>query len=158
MMKHTLKTLTMLTLLVGLALAATVASAQGPSTSRRVIAEIPFDFIVGDKTLPAGNYTVGAATTNGEGVRITSRNGKSSAIRLTYSASDKSQKKNARMVFHRYGQRYFLAEVWSGDNFGHKLMPSKNERNLQRELVANPSKSDLAKATYETVEVVALLQ
>ena len=135
-----------------------MASAQGPSTSRRLVAEIPFDFIVGDKVLPAGKYNVGAATSNGGGVRITNRNGKSSAIRLTYSASDKSQKKNARMVFHRYGQRYFLAEVWSGDNFGHKLMPSKNERNLQRELVANPSKSDLAKATYETVEVVALLQ
>lgn len=158
MMKHTQRTLTMLTLLIGLTLTAGVASAQGQSTSRRVVADIPFDFIVGDKTLPAGKYQVGAATSNGEGVRITSRTGKASAIRLSHPATDKSKNKNARMVFHRYGQRYFLAEIWSGDDFGQKLMPSKNERSLRLELGSKTSKSDVAKNTYETVEVVALLQ
>jgi hypothetical protein len=72
MMKHTQRTLTMLTLLIGLTLTAAATSAQGQSTSRRVVADIPFDFTVGDKTLPAGKYQVGAATSNGEGVRIVS--------------------------------------------------------------------------------------
>lgn len=156
-MKRTLKTLTMMTLVVGLTLTTIVASAQGPSTARSIVADIPFDFIVGGKTLPAGKYNVGAATSTGEGVRITSRDGNSSAMRLSYLASDKSQKRNARMVFHRYGQMYFLAEVWSGDAFGHKLTPSKSERNIRQELGSNPSKSKLAKGAYETVEVVASL-
>jgi hypothetical protein len=58
MMKHTQRTLTMLTLLIGLTLTAAATSAQGQSTSRRVVADIPFDFTVGDKTLPAGKYQV----------------------------------------------------------------------------------------------------
>jgi hypothetical protein len=147
----------MLTLVVGLALATTLVSANGQSTSL-VTANIPFDFIVGNKTLPSGKYTVNSATRDGQGMRITSRAGKSSAIVLTLDVAEKSKKRIARMVFHRYGQQYFLAEVWSGDSYGRQLMESKGERNLRQELASNESKSDSVKSGYEIVEVVASLR
>ena len=158
MAKQIVKTLTMLTLVVGLALAVTIVSANGQSASQRLTADIPFDFIVGDKTLPSGKYTVSAATSNGEGVKLSHREGKSSAIRLSNIIVDKSESRNARMVFHRYGQQYFLAEVWSGESYGRQLIQSKRERNLKQELASNGSKSDLAKATYQIVEVVAMVR
>jgi hypothetical protein len=66
--------------------------------------------------------------------------------------NNKSQSKS-RLVFHRYGQTYFLAEVWrEGDSGGRKLCQSKKERAMKRELGA------LAQSKYETVELVAMLR
>lgn len=158
MSKQFVKSLKKLTLVVGLALAATVVSANGQTTSQLAKADIPFDFIVGDKTLPSGRYTVRAVTSDGQGVRISSLDGRSSVIRLSNSAADTSKKRNARMVFHRYGQQYFLAEVWTGDIYGRQLMQCKKERRLRQELESIASKSDAGKASYEVVEVVAMVR
>lgn len=151
-----LKTLTMLALVVGLGLAAAVASANGQSTAV-LNADIPFDFIVGNKTLPAGQYMVNSVTSDRHGLSIRSREGKSSAVVLTHDAADKSKKRIARMVFHRYGQQYFLAEIWSHDSYGRQLIESESERNLLRELESVAAKTDSVKATYEIVEVAALV-
>ncbi len=153
MSKRIMKNLTMLTLVVVLTMAAAVVSANGQMTSTLVTADIPFDFIVGDKTLPAGKYTVRSAASNG--LRISSRDNESSAMRLSNLAVETSKKRNARMVFHRYGQQYFLAEVWSGDHYGRQLVQSKKQRYLRHELASNASKSDSSKGSFEIVEVVA---
>ena len=158
MSKQIVKSLSMLTLVVGLALAAGVKSANGQTASHTVTATIPFDFIVGEKRLPAGKYIVTSATSDGLGLRIQNRTEKPSAFRLSNPVAEKSQKHSPRMVFHRYGQQYFLAEVWSGDSYGRQLMESKGERNLRQELASNESKSDSVKSGYEIVEVVASLR
>jgi hypothetical protein len=152
MASRILKNLTMLALVVGLALTTTLVSANAQSTSL-VTADIPFDFIVSNKTLPSGKYTVKSATSDGRGLSIRSREGKSSAIVLTLDVAEKSKKQIARMVFHRYGQQYFLAKVWSGDSWGRQLMECKRERNLRRELASDAAKSPSVKSSYEIVEV-----
>ena len=157
MSKRIVKGLSMLTLVVGLALAAGVNSANG-QTSHAVTAEIPFDFIVGNKTLAAGRYIVSSATSDGQGVRIRNSDGKSGAFRLSNQVPENSQKRNARLVFHRYGQQYFLAEVWSGDSWGRQLIPCSHERNLRQELASNASRINSAKASYQLVEVVAMVR
>jgi len=153
MSKQIVKTLTMLTLVVGLALAAAVVSANPQLTSHGVVANIPFDFVVGDQTLPSGKYTVRAATGDGDGLRISNFTGKASVIRLSMPIAERNKKQNARMVFHRYGQQYFLAEIWSGETYGRQLRECKSERNLRHELAANPSKKDSAGQGFEIVEV-----
>ena len=150
MLKHIVKNLSMLTLVVGLALVASVQSANGQITSHAVTAAIPFDFVVGDKTLPAGKYMVSSATQDGTGLKIQNRDAKSAAFRFTSPIPEKSTKRTAKMVFHRYGQQYFLAEVWSTDGYGRALRQCKLERNIRRELASN--------ASYQVVEVVAMLR
>jgi hypothetical protein len=157
MSKQILKTLTMLTLVVGFALAAGVVSANGQMTSTFVTADIPFDFVVADKTLPGGKYIVSSLTQGGDALKVSSRDGQSAAMRLTNLIPEKREKRTARMVFHRYGQKYFLAEVWSGNDYGHQLRRCKTERILQHELASNTSKSDSATGSYQVVEVVALV-
>ena len=131
MTKHLVKNLSMLTLVVGLALAAGVQSANG-QTSHGVTAAIPFDFVVGDKTLPAGNYLVSSVTNDGTGLRIQNRDAKPAAFRFSSLIPEKNNKRSARMVFHRYGQQYFLAEIWSADGYGRALRQCKRERNLRQ--------------------------
>jgi hypothetical protein len=159
MKKELLKGLTMLMLVVVLALAAAVASANAQSANR-VVATIPFDFSVGYKKLPAGDYSVQAINNSNNTLMIRSADARQAAVRLTNEIGrSKKNDTHARLVFHRYGERYFLAEVWSGfDETGRQLFKSQEEKALENELASIPAKSDTAQNTYETVEVLARLR
>ncbi len=156
MKREILKGFTMLALIVALALATAVVSANAQSPNR-VMADIPFEFVVGDKTLPAGKYSVTPVTAGGA-LAIQKTDGRNSVLRLSDLAERDRNKTHARLVFHRYGQSYFLAEVWNGESIGRQLRKSRQERAIERELASIPSKSDLAQSTFETIEVVAALR
>jgi hypothetical protein len=159
MKKGLLKGFTMLTLIVVIALVSAVATANA-QTSNKVVANIPFEFSVGYKSLPAGEYIVQTIASANDAVLVQSADGKSSALRLTESTADKRNKSShARLVFHRYGERYFLAQTWGGaDRPGRQLLKSQEERALQQELASIAAKGGSAPTAYEIVEVVAVLR
>ncbi|MDQ2920377.1 MAG: hypothetical protein M3R52_01990 [Acidobacteriota bacterium] len=155
MKKEILKGFAMLMLLVALALATAVVSANAQS-SAKVMSNIPFEFVVGDKTLPAGEYSVAPATAAGNALMIQNADNGKAAIRLTDPTEQMKNNTHARLVFHRYGKSYFLAEVWNGESVGRQIVKSRQERAIERELASIPSKSELAQSTYETITVVAV--
>ena len=98
---------------------------------------IPFEFSVGEVSLPSGTYSVertGAARSllqlhnkQGEGNAVTTINSVQSSREA---ASDKD-----KLVFHRYGSRYFLAQFWiHGSSVGFELPKSKAERQISKRL------------------------
>ncbi len=56
----------------------------------------------------------------------------------------------AEIVFHRYGDSYFLSEVFAGgDETGRELHPSRQERILRREMASNKTEPEtVALAAY----------
>ena len=148
MRKQLIKGFTMLLGIMTLAMVTAVASANGQSLTSK--ANVPFEFIVGDQNLPAGAYTVSAVTSGGEALCISGRGSKDSVMRLTIPASGKAN--HSKLVFHRYGQRYFLAEVWSTSTDGRELTKSRQEQAIQKELSRIASNKPAARA-YETVEI-----
>lgn len=160
MKKDILKGTTMLVLVVTLALATAVISANAQATNGKVVANVPFEFSVGYKTMPAGEYSV-QAIPSANGLMIQSADGKNSALRLSDPTDRVKEKSPARLVFHRYGERYFLAEVWNGiDNTGRRLTTSQEERATESELAAIASANENAHApttAYQIVEVLAVL-
>ena len=153
MKKQLLKGFTMLFAIMTLAMVTAVASANGQSLTTR--ANVPFEFTVGNQNLPAGAYMISAATAGGDAVRISGLDSKDSAMRLTIPADGNAN--HAKLVFHRYGQRYFLAEVWSTSTDGRELTKSRQERAIQKELSRIASNSPAARA-YETVEIALAVQ
>lgn len=155
MRKQLAKGFTMSMLVVALAFVTAVVSANGQSSQTR--ANIPFDFTVGDTTLTAGNYAINSATLEGVCLKISNTEAKGVAVRLTMPLSGTA--KNTKLVFHRYDQRYFLAEVWSdGGNRGRQLMKGKQERAIEKEAARLASLGGPAAAqTYETVVIASSL-
>jgi len=89
-------------------LAALVTAGGAMAQGRAVRATVPFDFTVGDKLLPAGNYEVSKPSSSF--VEIQNRDNHATALTTTtYSSHDSRQK--AELVFNRYGNQYFLSEV-----------------------------------------------
>ena len=161
MKREFLKGFTMLVLIVTLALATAVVSANAQSNANKVVADVPFEFSVGYKALPAGTYSVQSIVSAGDGLLIQSTDGKTSALRLSEATQRIKERPQARLVFHRYGERYFLAEVWNGfDNTGRQLTKSQEERAIANELMlaSTIENAHAPSATYEIVEVIALLR
>ncbi|HAF12487.1 MAG TPA: hypothetical protein DCK99_02060 [Blastocatellia bacterium] len=157
MKRELLKGFTMLAMIIALALAtAAVSNAQ---STNKITADIPFDFVVADRAMPAGEYSVRANSSQGDLLMVQSQDSRSSAIRWSNSLGPNKDKTHARLVFHRYGERYFLAEVWYGaDSTGRQLLKSRQERAIERELASISSRSEQARSTYEVVEVTASLR
>ena len=152
MKKQALKAVTMLVSIIALAfMTAVVSNAQ--SHTQKVRANIPFDFVVGDKTLAAGEYSVGSITSTSDGgIMVRSLNSRQSAIRLTLNVQANAPKNRAMLTFRRYGSTYFLAQVWTpGSAEGQEILKSKAERATESELAKNPANSNLAKAETVTV-------
>jgi hypothetical protein len=156
MKKQLLKGVTMLVSIVALAFAtALISSAQ--SRSRQVSADVPFDFIVGERTLAAGNYAVEAPSRTSAGaVLVRSSDGRQKAIRLTNSVSANTNTRRARLVFRRYGNTYYLTQVWAaGASEGREMLKSKMER-AEEELAKNASGTEPARSGGpEFVTIVA---
>jgi hypothetical protein len=105
-------------------LAVPAAFAQNSTALR---ADIPFEFRVGTKTLPAGQYYVRAEAPRGY-VTIHCFSCKVGMAIMTFAAS-RNTSREGKLVFSRYGNSHFLSSVWApGDAQGRELPKSKVER------------------------------
>ena len=128
------------TMIAMIALVGSLAISAKAQTNGRIglIANIPFQFSIGNKSLPAGEYTVRSISDDSRNVvlRIQSRDGKTSAMLQTSTVEGKAQER-AKLVFHRYGNQYFFAQAWvDGDSRGLEAQKSRAERAAEREIAA----------------------
>ena len=143
--------LMLMSLFVSLA-AATSASAQ----SLNLNVDVPFDFYVGDKQIPAGEYTVTSTNDDGSLLRIRSTDGRESAIFLTNAVcSAQRHSRPARLVFNKYADQHFLTAVWENTSEGRGVRAAKRERNLRKELYIAGSNANAP--GVEIVTIVARL-
>jgi hypothetical protein len=129
-----------MTIAIIILIGALTATAQAQtSNSQRVLANIPFAFNVGKTTLPAGKYaiTVVNPTSDRRVLQIRSADGRSTAMTLTTSVAAKASD-DAKVVFHRYGDRYFFAQAHlSGEPMDLAALKSTAER--AEETAASPA-------------------
>lgn len=146
--------------LLGAILVATfVTSAQAQSPSPRVVAHIPFDFSIGDRKLPAGKYSVGRLRQNSDDAVLTvdDEAGRSKVIRTSIPVRNIDINENPKLVFHRYGDQYFLYQVWpAGTTTGRQFSRSRAEREAERATPLVGQKS--GDVRVEIVKVSALSQ
>ncbi|MGH9961600.1 MAG: hypothetical protein ACREBC_31490 [Pyrinomonadaceae bacterium] len=127
MKKQLVKALTKIGLLSVMGMVIAAGSAQGQSLADKIRANIPFDFMVGDKKLPAGEYSIGRARQESSDtwLLIRSVDGRSYVIRLTSRVEAQEPKDKGTLVFHSYGDQYFLYQVWpAGGSTGRVLFKS----------------------------------
>ena len=76
-----------------------------------IIVKLPFQFVVGGKTLPAGTYKVSHLTNGNSGPLIlTSRDNGTSVFVLPY-VSESTSADNPQVSFQRVGEEHFLSAI-----------------------------------------------
>ena len=117
-------TLLLLTLMV----AAQVVQAQEP-----VVVNIPFEFVAGKLTLPAGEYRVEKLEKNSVVVITHCAQPGVSAIVMTIASQANAPQSDSKLVFNRYGNLYFLSQYWTaGSSRGQLLLKSAREEEISR--------------------------
>jgi len=92
---------------------------------------LPLKFSLSLSKLPAGEYSIGRAQQgNGDGLLlISSLDSHSNTFRITSSVTTLDPKDKGTLVFHRYGDEYFLSQVWAaGASTGRMFSESRGER------------------------------
>lgn len=127
-------------LLVGLAAAS--ASAQSMKVN------VPFDFRIGDTALAAGIYSVEQATshTNPNVLLLRSADRSIRKLSMGIRVEKVGAVQQPSLVFHKYGNRYFLSQVWlNAGNAGTEI----RKGNLERELAMGGSSPEIATVIAE---------
>ena len=93
---------------------------------------VPFPFAVNGKTMNAGEYYINR---DGEQfLAIKDGSGKNTVFVLTHNVTTTGEQATPKLVFHRYGDNYFLAQTWlSCSDAGRELSASSAERKLAKE-------------------------
>ncbi|HET9711939.1 MAG TPA: hypothetical protein VFP64_08655 [Pyrinomonadaceae bacterium] len=120
--------------ILGIFLSLAVAGVQAQTPSR-VEVNIPFEFSAGKTTLKPGVYTV--KRMSGNLVTLRNVNNKSSVIlNAPVNLSSTSVDAKERLVFNKYGDRYFLAQIWLTVDSGRELLKEKKTEKSERIEVA----------------------
>jgi hypothetical protein len=113
-----------------------IGTAPAARADERIVAKVPFAFIVGDMRLPAGDYVV-RDMSDGSGVLgIASADGRQFVCALTIPSSPSSDTPAAQpeLKFEKFSNHYFLAGVVPQDGGEREIIltPSMMQREIAR--------------------------
>jgi hypothetical protein len=98
-----------------------------------VQAKIPFDFVLGDKVYPAGEYSVQNVINDNHALRLRNTTSQRAALILHRPTSSPAPAKQTQLVFHRVGNTYFLYQVQvAGNTLGREFQMSHQETQMAR--------------------------
>jgi hypothetical protein len=107
-------------------------------------APVPFEFVANSKTMPAGECIIQVV---GYGrARLSISSGKQHAYAFSIAAESPNASNETALVFHQYGDRYFLAGIKREGRIGYQLPASRLEGELQARNVAEQVFTLLASA------------
>ncbi len=102
------------------------------SSSQKIVTQVPFEFVVGNKVVPAGEWTVRAATMDAKVLTIRNTDAAIGLFSTTSVVESKKTAGDCRLVFHKYGNSYFLSGVRiAGARTGYQLPEGKAEAEMR---------------------------
>lgn len=126
-----------------LMLVATMGLANAQS-SPTIKAQVPFNFVANGKAMSAGECVITVSGTGQEHLSISS--GKQHIYVFSIPDTSPDASKRTALMFHRYGERYFLTGIKREGRNGYKLPTSKLEMELQARNVPEQDSTLLASA------------
>ncbi len=121
-----------------------IAAAQVAQADEPMTVNIPFAFVAGNATLPAGEYRVQKLDRNPAVVLIRCSGASAAAMVMSNAAQAKETQTQSKLVFNRYGNRYFLSQVWAAGSIrGRQLLKSSREKEISQ-LARIETKSEVA--------------
>jgi hypothetical protein len=110
---------------------ASLAPASRAQTAIQLRANVPFAFQFGSHHYPAGSYTVKSLSE--DFVLLSSKAGR--GVGMVENSYGKAPA-TGKLVFNRYGNHYFLEEIWAPNTGTHlECIKTSAERQISRELI-----------------------
>ena len=117
-----------------------------------LVASVPFEFMIGESTLPRDIYRV--SRVDGHTDALLLRSVRRGVFIVGHRVESEDGDDMPRLVFHRYDDQHFLREI----RFPGRLGLSLPETSEEREAAERKRRADRSDSDMETVAVVAHLQ
>jgi len=105
--------------------------------STSVVAQVPFEFMVANKIVPAGECVVQAITMEGKTLMIRNAEAKVGLLSPSSQSEGEQGASHYALLFKHYGNRYFLSGIkLQGSNITYRLPESKVETELRAQSMA----------------------
>jgi hypothetical protein len=135
--------------MAGILALAFMAAPQVVRAQDRLLVNVPFAFTAGKTMLPAGEYVVAQLPMSAQTLAIKRADGSAQIYVPSLVAEARAPQTESKLIFHRYGNSYFLSQIWvAGEIRGQRLPKSEKEEEMA--LAARNQKQ-------EDVTIVALL-
>ena len=117
--------------------AALIVSVPLVQAQSRVNADVPFAFSLQDKAMPAGNYQIIA---RGQALEVRNLDTEHGQLLVKQMSVQSTKDQSPKLVFHKYGDQYFLSQIWYGDShYGVGFAESKREKEVKMAANGLPS-------------------
>ena len=121
-----------------------MAAAQLNSRSK-IVVQVPFEFVVANKVVPAGELVVRLYIREGNILDISSAHTSAGVFSTSSRIEVKQPASRYALVFNQYGDRYFLCGIkLQGSKIAYRLPESKLEAELRAQNVSATEKTLLA--------------
>lgn len=118
-------------MLLALTVLLLASAAQAQTTN--VQATIPFDFVVGNHTYSAGEYTLKSLSQGSPAIRVDNADESEKGITIANACSSLQPATATKLVFQRLGDNYFLYQIWTaGNSIGREFTMSKTQVQLAK--------------------------
>ena len=114
-----------------LVIASTLITAGVWAQSPAVKATIPFDFTVNNTTVPAGTYTVSEESMTGNILKFSAGSQHVDMLAAVLPTEAKTKGRDV-LVFHKYGDHYFLREIRCQSCAMNSYLPESKAERWQR--------------------------
>jgi hypothetical protein len=139
----------MIAIVIMLLILAGLSSTNAQTSGTELTANIPFAFRVGDKSFPAGKYTVHCtnASSDRKILQLRSKDGRFNVLLQTISTIGQARD-DARLVFNRYGDWYYFSQAWlAGDSIGMQATKSRGEKASAKQLASIKRATEIVSLT-----------
>ena len=133
-------------LAIGMVASAPTALAQNTPVAK---AEIPFDFLAGQKVMPAGTYQI---TRSDNMLELREAGQKATEFLIVHSAYTTHTPTGSSLVFDRRGDKYFLRQIWTaGHNDGLECPKTRIEKDVEKVVAQNKQDASPVVVALNTV-------
>lgn len=128
------------------AFAAALTTNAFGQTGKTVKASVEFDFQIGERIYPAGEYLFEQISRQSDNIlQIRSVGDADKKQIIVANLSNAGSRQSPKLVFRRCGENYFLTKIFlDTEQWGYAIRPSRRQRE---------SEKNLALASLETIEV-----
>jgi hypothetical protein len=117
-------------------LAMPILAAAQMTSAERIVAQVPFEFMVANKYVPAGQCTVQRTAIDNAVLVVRNEGAKVGLLTMTRPGSTKQAASSYALVFHKYGTLHVLAGIKiAGSTATYELPKSKAEIELAKNTV-----------------------
>ncbi|MGB6901086.1 MAG: hypothetical protein WBE12_20995, partial [Candidatus Acidiferrum sp.] len=116
--------------MAGVVALAIMSSTRVAQAQENMKVTIPFDFVAGNRSLPAGEYSVNVSGQTHMLILVDRKDG-APTILGAHDVVAREPQSQSKLIFNRYGDRYFLSQVWmQGNSRGRQLSKSAREKEI----------------------------